>query len=84
LLKFALHCTWTRGGEDYHPDRDFSYGILRGIEYGFYIGVVPSVLLTPARSNMESATQHPEIIDDYLQNELLLNRMLSTQTVDVY
>jgi len=60
----------------HHPDRDFSHYILRGIEYAFYISVDPSVLLTPARSNMQSAKQHPEIIDDYLQNELLLNRML--------
>ena len=60
----------------YHPDRDFSFYILRGIEYGFYIGVNPSVSLTPAASNMQSAIQHPEIIDDYLQNDLLLNRIL--------
>jgi len=65
---------WTR--LRYHPHRDFSHCILRGIEFRFYIGVDPSVLLTPARSNMQSATQHPEIINDYLQNELLLNRML--------
>ena len=54
-----------------HPDKDFSNYILRGIENGFYIGIDPAVSLKPATRNMQSASQHPDIIDDYLQNELL-------------
>ena len=54
-----------------HPDKDFSNYILRGIENGFHIGINPAVSLKPATRNMQSASQHPEVIDDYLQKELL-------------
>ena len=54
-----------------HPDKDFASYILRGIEKGFHIGVNPGVSLKSATRNMQSASQHPEIIDDYLQKELL-------------
>ena len=53
-----------------HPDKDFASYILRGIENGFHIGVHPAIPLKPATKNMQSATQHPEVIDDYLQREL--------------
>ena len=54
-----------------HPDKDFASYILRGIEKGFHIGINPAVSLKSATRNMQSALQHPEIIDDYLQKELL-------------
>ena len=58
-----------------HPDQDFSSYILRGIENGFNIGVNPAVPLRPATRNMLSASQHPDVIDDYLQAELQEHRI---------
>ena len=52
-----------------HPDRDFVDYILRGIEKGFRIGANPEAILRPASRNMESAKQHPDVINEYLQKE---------------
>ena len=54
-----------------HLDKDFASYILWCIEKGFHIGVNPPVSLKSGTKNMQSALQHPEIIDDYLQKELL-------------
>ena len=47
-----------------------------GLWHGFRIGYTRSSLLKSASANMESASQHPDIIPKYLQNELSLDRML--------
>ena len=48
-----------------HPDREFASYILRGIEKGFYIGVDAAFPRIPAKKNMQSASQHPDVIDKY-------------------
>ena len=49
-----------------HPDVDFTAYILNGLQHGFHIGVhCPAIL----QSNMQSARQNPQIIEDYLHNE---------------
>ena len=57
----------------HHPDRAFVRYILRGLTDGFRLGDTP---LRSATRNIPSASQHPEIIDEYLQTEVTLNRML--------
>ena len=37
---------------------------------GFHIGVNPAISLKPVMRNMQSAAQHPKIIEDHLQKEL--------------
>ena len=51
-----------------HPDKQFVKYIVDGISNGFRIGCVMGSL-QPAKRNMLSAVQHPEIIDKYLMEE---------------
>ena len=46
-----------------HPDKDFADYILRGIERGFRIGANPEATLTSTNKNMQSAKQHPDVIN---------------------
>ena len=59
-----------------HPDRSFVSYICTGLQVGFRIGFAHHKPLSNAASNMLSATQHPEQIDEYLEKELRLGRML--------
>lgn len=53
-----------------HPDSDYARYITEGIQYGFHIGMQATSGLHPAGSNMLSAKNNPQVIDDYLQKEL--------------
>ena len=60
-----------------HPDRQFVEYIIRGIRGGFRIGCHASVQkLQSVSSNMPSANSHPEVIDNYLRDELECNRLV--------
>ena len=59
-----------------HPDRAFANYICEGIQCGFRIGFQRGSPLKSATSNMESARQHPDIVSEYLRNEIALGRML--------
>ena len=59
-----------------HPDRAFARYICQGLRYGFRIGFQCSAQLRPAKANMESAKQHPEVVSEYLHKECSLGRML--------
>lgn len=52
-----------------HPDKQFVNYILKGIEQGFRIGCHVDSPLQSAKHNMLSASQHQEIIDNYLKEE---------------
>ena len=52
-----------------HPDKQFANYILKGIEQGFRIGCHVDSPLQSAKQNMLSASQHQEIIDNYLKEE---------------
>lgn len=52
-----------------YPDQDYAQYILHGIEHGFQIGVRESAPFKPAKRNMQSAKENPEIIDDYRANQ---------------
>ena len=59
-----------------HPDQQFVAWICKGIERGFRIGFSDRyVELRPARSNMISAIEHPQIITDYIKGELMAHHL---------
>ena len=59
-----------------HPDRDFANYVLDGFQYGFRIGFDRSTSLTSVRRNLPSASEHPEVIDQYLAKEVPAGRII--------
>ena len=53
-----------------HPDYQFAQYVLQGIAQELRIGFNPRCQLQPAKHNMSSATEHPEVIEKYLVEEL--------------
>ena len=49
--------------------------LLEGMRYGFHIGYNWVNPRKPAKSNMPSTHEHPEVIDKYIQKELNLDRI---------
>ena len=59
-----------------HPDQKFSEFIIQGIKYGFRLGFNYSLhKLKPRLKNLRSAAEHPSVVDAYLHNELLHDRL---------
>ena len=57
------------------PARKLNY-VIRGIEDGFRVGWEPSrAPLRSRSSNMRSASDHPEVVDKYLDSEVAAHRM---------
>ena len=56
-----------------HLDQDY---VRQGIEQGFQIGVDETHPHQPATRNMQSAAEHPEVINEYLQKECALGNIL--------
>ena len=61
---------------DTHPDRDFVAYILNGISKGFRIGYDYSNKARRATSNLLSASQNPEVVARYIQEEVSLGRVI--------
>ena len=59
-----------------HPDQALARYILRGLREGFCVGFNRSSPLKSAARNMHSAQKHPEVIQQYLDKECSLGRML--------
>ncbi len=60
-----------------HPDQAFAKYILRGIEGGFRIGFNDKCCHLKARpSNMPSAEEHPEVVDNYIREEVASERLV--------
>ena len=57
-----------------HPDKAFYKYIMAGIKHGFRIGFDRARSLTPAKRNMLSASDHPEVVTDYLAKEMQKGR----------
>ncbi len=60
----------------HHPSPTFAHYIVNGIRQGFRIGCSRQLQLISASRNMASALEHPEVVSEYLRQELLLNRMV--------
>ena len=59
-----------------HPNQPFSDHIIRGLQEGFRIGFnYPSSQLRSKGCNMLSATDHPQVVDEYLALERSLGRV---------
>ena len=59
-----------------HPDQAFARYICDGLRWGFRIGFQYGSPLKSASTNMPSATQHPQVVTKYIQDELSRGRML--------
>ena len=60
----------------HHPDRDFADYILSGIQNGFRLGINPEATYTSVSRNMQSASLHQDVIDEYLKQEIELGNIL--------
>ena len=60
-----------------HPDVEFCDYVLNGIAHGFRIGFDASkVQCVSAKKNMQSASQHSSVVEEYLEKEIMLNRVI--------
>ena len=60
-----------------HPDRRFVDYVLRGIREGFRVGFDPGSCQLVARcNNMVSVDDHPEVVAQYIQDELARGRIV--------
>jgi len=58
-----------------HPGQAFAK-ILQGLEQGFRVGFRYTSNLIPNKRNVLSAVQHPQVVRDYLKEELAQNRVV--------
>ena len=58
-----------------HPDQQRVVYVLEGIRQGFKLGFNHTPYLRSAKRNKKSADDHPEVIDEYLANEIALGRV---------
>ena len=60
-----------------YPDPSLVQFILDGICQGFCIGFTrPQSSLKSARNNLEGAQQHPDVVSDYLREEVVMGRVV--------
>lgn len=60
-----------------HPDAEFAGYLLEGIPHGFRIGYNHTDhKCLPARKNLPSAAEHPDIISKYLATEVANRRVV--------
>ena len=59
-----------------HPDSSFASYVVNGVKRGFRVGYNSSKTPTSCGSNMASALLHPNVVSHYLEQELLLNRII--------
>ena len=66
-----------------YADQRFAAYIIRGVEQGFRIGYNPHMVkLQPARVNMSSTAEQPEVVEKYLLEELSANRIVRVNGLD--
>ena len=63
-----------------HLDQAFTRYVCSGLNEGFRIGFQRGLPLRPAGKNMQSAQEHPAVVEEHLQNELSRGRMLGPFT----
>ncbi|XP_065918904.1 uncharacterized protein [Dysidea avara] len=60
-----------------YPDKKLTYFFISGITSGFRLGCkTPLRTLKSSRKNLVSAFEHPEVVDEYLANELKESRIV--------
>ena len=74
---------WSRVLES-HPDSAFRDYILRGISEGFHIGFNHKIhACKQASSNMHSALENPDVIQEYLEKEVAKGRVVGPIDLDL-
>ena len=63
-----------------HPDKDFVTYILKGIQQGFRIGVNTTANCISANKNMRSAMLNPQVIEEYIKQEIELGNVIGPFT----
>ena len=59
------------------PCQDMVHFVLKGISEGFRVGFTyRDSVLVPAKQNLQGAINHPEVVEQYLQTELNLGRLV--------
>ena len=59
-----------------HPDQEVAQYLLQGMSQGFWIGFNYPRKCQSAKSNVKSAKENPQVIDEYLVKECSLGRIL--------
>lgn len=54
----------------HHPNQPWVASLLSGLHDGVRIGYTPVALAQSATANMQSAVEHPKVVESYLQDEL--------------
>lgn len=83
-VKTPLHTHAWETALSTHPDRAFARYVVNGLQTGFRIGFQRQSPLRSATANMESARQHPEVVQKYIDAELSKGRMLGPFTPGLY
>ena len=66
-----------------HPNQQLTQFFLKGISEGFRVGYgIQATSPKSSKRNLQSALLHPEVIDNYIQNELSAHRMAGPFSVD--
>ena len=65
-----------------HPDKAFTRYILDGLRHGFRVGFQCHSPLKSATSNMPSAREHPDVVQQYIMEELAKGRLLGPFQLD--
>ena len=67
---------WAEALRNY-PNEEVALFFLTGIAHGFRIGFIPSsTSLNPAAQNLEGASSHPQVVEEYLREEVSLGRVI--------
>ena len=75
--------SWADALKDY-PDQELAEYLLRGIVQGFHIGFdYNRHCCEKAKSNMMSAVRNAEVVEDYLQTEVTLGRVVGPFPLDL-
>lgn len=64
----------------HHPDRQYVDYLIQGIQGVFRLGFNDKLRCQAASRNMQSAYEHPSIIDEYIAKECALGRVLGPFT----
>ena len=60
-----------------YRDEEVALFFLTGIAHGFRIGFIPSsTSLKSAARNLEGASSHPQVVEEYLREEVSLGRVV--------
>ena len=72
----SVYSEWAKQLQ-FHPDIEFYNHVLNGIANGFHIGFNPSkAQCVSAKRNMRSAQQHSSVVEDYLEKEVSMSRVI--------